>query len=455
MNESRLPSDDSNRRRGLDASGDDDRTPDIPEPSTRTPDIIDAGLEAIEAEPIPSGPPRELLMATAAALAEESLSEPDGPNHVARPGVATQSTEKFPQPSPLSRSPLMKAFSTTLGLLATVATVFGVAAVLQQPNQAYAFTHLMQQIRDAKMVSYHQMLYAESNPDGISIKEYQTADGRRRSEQGLSTTVFRADGFIDFSLTKGIKSVLYPSVDRPMRSNGSRRNFIKELKAMQAQAESPEEDLGERQIDGRTVHGFAINKSGANSGSRYQLWIDPNTNELVELVREVVYDGRESKTVLTDFEFYDEVDESLFQVPEGYTEPKKPSVPFAEQQTVNALRDFTRYSDGVLPDSLTDMTVWFDKFQTKETGGFGNRDSNSAIRAIAQTVIMLSRIAPGDYGYPGAGSAAGDADEIVFWYRTEDGDTRAIFGDFHSRELTAEEVNELADSANAVESPEE
>lgn len=415
------------------------------------PDIVDAALAALAADELAGDPPPELLATTLVAIS--AASNPAN-NNVVNATRTDQSTENpFPtslSPNSLFRSRLMKAFSTTLGVLASTALVFVAAALLQNP--ASAFAEVMAKIRSAKMVSYHRLLIVEDNPEGISIREYETSDGRRRSEQGLSITVFRPDHFIDFSFTKGMNVVRYPSKDRPVRNDGTQRNFIQNLQDLQQRTKVPDKVLDNQMIEGREAVGFVVTDETDSSSNRYTLWITPDTNELVKLVRETSYKGRESTTVYTGFEFFEEIDESLFTVPDSYKEYEKPTVPFAERQTGSALRAFARHNDGVFPDSLTDMSIWLDKFQASETGGFGNRDSNSAIKAICQTIDLLSRTAPKDFGYLGVGRSmdAGETEEnsasvestetMIFWYRNKEGVARAIFDDLSARVVSDEEI---------------
>lgn len=408
-------------------------------------DIVDAALAALAADEPAGEPPPELLASTLVAI---SAAANPANNNVVNATRTDQSTEN-PFPTSLFRSRLMKAFSTTLGVLASTALVFVAAALLQNP--ATAFAEVMAKIRSAKMVSFHRLLIMEDNPEGISILEYETSDGRRRSEQGLSITVFRPDHFIDFSLTKGIKTVRYPSKSRPVDVRRE-RNFIQDLQDLQQRAKVPDEVLDEQTIDGRKAVGFVVGDSTDRSSNRYTLWITPDTNELIKLVRKSTYEGRETTRILTDFKFYDEVDESLFTVPDSFKEYQKPTVPFAERQTGSALRAFARHNDGVFPSSLTDMSIWLDKFQTSKTGGFGNRDSNSAIKAICQTIDLLSRTAPEDFGYLGVGRSmdAGETEEnsapvestetMIFWYRNKEGVARAIFDDISARVVYDDEI---------------
>ena len=77
----------------------------------------------------------------------------------------------------------------------------------------------------------------------------------------------------------------------------------------------PDEILGTKDVDGRTLYGF---RHRPNKHNDYTVWVDPETKLPVEI--ELVHTNRGQTLYLDEFEFDFELDESAFstEIPEGY-----------------------------------------------------------------------------------------------------------------------------------------
>ncbi len=118
------------------------------------------------------------------------------------------------------------------------------------------------------------------------------------------------------------------------------------------------EPLGEKEIDGRRVIGFRVRTDGRDM----DLWGDPETGLPVRIEITSGMDGNLQAT-MSDFVFNADLDESLFSLdpPTGYTIENQTmdGSPQEEKDLIEAFREYTKLTGGVLPDSLDSRKVTF------------------------------------------------------------------------------------------------
>ncbi len=88
------------------------------------------------------------------------------------------------------------------------------------------------------------------------------------------------------------------------------------------------EELGTKQIDGRTAVGFRLKLKGKNQDTDMTIWADPKTGLPIRIEQTITGPGPSvDHSVFKDFRFNVKLDDSLFDVepPEGYTVRKMPS----------------------------------------------------------------------------------------------------------------------------------
>jgi len=97
------------------------------------------------------------------------------------------------------------------------------------------------------------------------------------------------------------------------------RGFVRDIK------EGPKgdvEELGTKQIDGRTAVGFRLKVKGKNQDTEETVWADPKTGLPIRFEQIITSPGPSvDHSVFKDFRFNVKLDDSLFDVepPEGYT----------------------------------------------------------------------------------------------------------------------------------------
>jgi outer membrane lipoprotein-sorting protein len=397
-------------------------------------DALQRAMASMLGETVPPGPPPELIAATL-----RRLRESDRPLYNSLPFVP--------------RTKMMKLMTTAAGLLLTAS--LATLLVLAPKAPSSAFGQAVKQVREARSMSYTQLLTVEGAKEPIRSKEFVAADGRKRSElqsAGITTiTIFDAAGMSRLMLLENLKQALVSdqaneatSLGPPNENQGRRagNDFLGWLAALKRLGDKPDKDLGQQVFDGKRVTGFVATQGKFT----FTMWVDDATQEPVRIEYDSPLQGTGYQHVaMTDFRFDENLDESLFSlaVPAGYTvqqEPAVPKVPGGEASVVEALRGWTKRDGGNFPASLTDWGPWSVLF-TKDIGG-GTLDAET-VRVMghlgAITPFLLSM--PKDsYAYLGEGKTVEQKDSIVFWYKKQDGTFRAVYGDLSAKDVDAEGV---------------
>ncbi|UCD53196.1 MAG: hypothetical protein JSW27_11240 [Phycisphaerales bacterium] len=194
--------------------------------------------------------------------------------------------------------------------------------------------------------------------------------------------------------------------------------------------------LGEQQIEGRTVIGYRVQKSGVD----LTIWADPRTQLPVEL-KSVT--GPTTFT-MTEIVFDIDLDESLFDltIPADYDQvgtlhmdAAKPT----EEELLDMFRLWAEHTGGRLPSSVDmNATMEFVMAQQTKMMQTGQEPSQETMLQMQQTIMDMGRgitfvqqlPADSDWHYAGKDVTFGDAETPIFWYRPEGAETyRIIYGD--------------------------
>jgi outer membrane lipoprotein-sorting protein len=226
-----------------------------------------------------------------------------------------------------------------------------------------------------------------------------------------------------------------------------RRNsdFIKDFKNL---ATLPGEPAGEMQIGSVKAKGFRVHKDGVAT----MVYADPKTG--LPLRVEFAFPSDMGTVVMSDFDFDANLDPSLFSLtpPPGYTSQKY-SMQFNMdllENLIPILRAYAQHKDGEFPARLDD---WGDVIKTLMSG-----DKPGDMAAMKSEIISLSgkigavsgtllNLEKGkQWNYSPDGIKLGDADKMLFWYQPKNSKTyKAVYGDLHSAEITAEQLPRPAD----------
>ncbi len=169
--------------------------------------------------------------------------------------------------------------------------------------------------------------------------------------------------------------------------------------------------------------------------------------------------GMEATVIMSDIVFDVELDESLFEVPEGYdvqTMQIDASLP-GEEDFIQTLRLWTETTDGKFPSELNMKVVFgefFPKAFTDKTGLKFEKDktpdlSDPKFKEFMEILtkvnrgIMFAHTLPedADWHYIGKDVKFGDAETAIFWYRPKGSQTyRVIYGDLSVKDMAPENL---------------
>ena len=319
----------------------------------------------------------------------------------------------------------MKCLSTVAGIVIVVGTTF----MLQSTPSA--FGEVIKQLRTARSYTYVSRIYTEGNAKPIETKVMVAEDGRQRNElSGDTVSIMDSSSRARLTLIKGSKRALVHEVGE-RQPDGPKNGQLAWLENLKAHGDKPDEQLGKKMLDGRSVEGF-VAKQGQYA---YTVWIDTKTRELVQVEHEMFVKGSSiTKVVMTDFRFNEALDESLFSfdVPEGYAIQKLlpiPKVAGGEKSIVEALRGYTMRSAGKFPKSISEWGEWAVLFSTGSKDGQPSEETTEVMAHLGSILPFLMAQPKDDYQYLGAGKSVDDKRCIVFWYRNKDATLRAIYND--------------------------
>ncbi len=229
------------------------------------------------------------------------------------------------------------------------------------------------------------------------------------------------------------------------------RNLIQ--KAQENEDESVE-FIGEQKIDSVNAIGYRVSERIVYM----TIWADAKTLLPIRIeysMGEMM--GMEATVIMSDFIFDVELDESLFEVPEGYdvhTMQMDASLP-GEEDFIQTLRLWSEATDGKFPSELNmKATAEFFKATTEKRGLDFEKDKAPDfsdpqfqkfmdIFAKINRGIMFAHTLPedADWHYAGEDAKFGDAGTPIFWYRPEGSETyRIIYGDLSVKDVAPENL---------------
>ncbi len=196
------------------------------------------------------------------------------------------------------------------------------------------------------------------------------------------------------------------------------------------------EELGEKEIDGQKVIGFATDE--------FTVWADAETALPVRI------EIPKFSMVFTNFRFNVPVEELeplvSMDVPDGYTLVKNEGFDmgsYTEQDLVECLRFWAEVMlDGNFPEDIgmeemvkmtSQVEAKLDKLKLSAEEG--------AQKGMTLAKGMLFHMSLKDRHYAGSGVKVGEADKAVFWYQPEGSETyRVIYGDLSVKDVTPENL---------------
>ena len=346
--------------------------------------------------------------------------------------------------------------------LASAACVFlavGLGMLLLSNGTSTSFADVLEQIRNARNVSYTITFERGDNPP----------EGARCifSEPGLSR-ITEDNGKVQIADYRLGKLLMLGAKEKIaiLRTNSDKLSEKQwdPLTALPYLNSPTGKYIGREQLDDNTVNVFRLESESETS----TVWADSSTNLPVKLQIVKLQNGGDSQNVpkavitITGIVWNQELDDSLFsfELPEGYLWEEDFYPPISEEDFVRTLQTYAELNGDLFPKEFTrqQLTAIFQldvgrKATVTVPHGGGVTTSHSEptpedkqiIRDGMAAIRFVSRMKKeGEWTYCGDSVRIGDADRAVCWWRQAGAETyRVVFGDLSVRSLTPAELAQL------------
>jgi outer membrane lipoprotein-sorting protein len=390
-------------------------------------DALSRAEAAVRRTPIPPGPPAETVSRTLAALTAKTDSES---NSFAR------------------RRALAISMKVAAAVLVAAGGLFYFA--LAPPAKATAvFAEMAQKLSKAHTLAYRMTTEAPDLKEPLKGRCLFKEPNLMRTEIDGGMVVI-ADGSQgkQLILDSAGKSALLlegKADARPNAAGGT--GMIEQLRQL---TEGEAKPVADKMIGDIRARGYLVEKLGMEM----TIWVDPATRLPLRMEAADRIQGKEIRTIITDFEIDLPVEDAIFRVepPAGYALRKEESKIIGmdqktfhnpEQAASDILRIFAEKNGGSFPKRLDDPEE-FRRLMPKEAKKDAIPDSETfrMIQAMTRFMIVTRSLKDG-FGYRSEGVKLGDADKILFWYRPDGGTGyRALYGDLHGADVTEDKLPE-------------
>jgi len=349
---------------------------------------------------------------------------------------------------PDTRRTIMKSTITKLAAAAVIiVAVFVGIHQFGGDGASVVFADIVEQLANARTMTYS--VVTRTPVESMPTLRLQMAF----KEPGYMRTT-TADGYInviDWTQNKGIS--LWPPKQEYIDFEASNYQHdpaqdpfmvVEKLRTLPGQAD---EALGEKEIDGRVLEGFRVTQDDMIN----TVWIDPQTAQLVRV--EIEYTNSPGmNTIMTDFQFNAELDDSLFSLvpPEGFTrlEVQADVSTVTEQDLIEYLQMWSTWTkDGTFPPTFNPIELPKVTAEMIKQGKFGEGETSDqerraeAMRMYRGIMFVTQLPAGSNWRYAGENVSYGEAETPIFWYKSAGSETyRVIYGDLSIRDTAAENL---------------
>jgi outer membrane lipoprotein-sorting protein len=398
--------------------------------------------------PPPDPEPDDRLARAEAVLRDAPVPEGPGADIIAQTRAALRTAADRPTLNPF---PWRRTMLTLLKLsAAALAAAAGLSYLAFSPRveATVTFAEVVQKLHDAHTLSIRfstqiPEMPGKKGPIKITGREYYKDPGLFRSEseppQAVVTIMDTNQGKI-LSLDPSSKIAMLqdwkPDADLQRRLRDRAGNQIEQLRAMAGNDGKP---AGKRRIGDVEAQGFRVE----NAGTTWTAWIDPERKLPLLMETTIHIMNQDMPATLSDFQIDPKLDDSLFRLetPQGYT-LKKIDVPIAlgEDALINLFRVYAEESGGTFPAKPDDWQAYKPKEEPKD---LYDPKMIRRIQSVAASSAFFQFELKGNFGYKADGVKLGDADKVLFWYCKKGAEKyRAIFGDLHAEDVTADRLPE-------------
>ena len=214
--------------------------------------------------------------------------------------------------------------------------------------------------------------------------------------------------------------------------------MVEALRALPAQAD---EELGQREVDGRMLDGFRVREADIVTA----VWIDPASGRPVRVELEVP-SAPGMNVILSDFQLDVDLPDSFFSLepPEGYVpiEIQADVADIGERDFTEFLRAWSQWTvDGTFPPMVAGPEIAKVVVEMAQGGKFKPGWDFSSQQVMYRGLAFISVLPAGTWRYAGQNVPFGDPATPIFWYQPKGSATwRIIYADLHVAEAKPESL---------------
>jgi outer membrane lipoprotein-sorting protein len=259
-------------------------------------EALERSLSAMRDAPIPDGPPAKLVADTLAAL--RGAAGEDTPRRLIANTLITRITTM--------------RFVTKLAAAMLLAAGVTLLAVLTLRPTSVAWADVVAKVADAKALSFRTTTPLPGTDKTMTQRFLMAGDGRQRIETGDDqVTIIDAKAGVETSLDLKAKKA------HVLRSKAHAYGFANDpLASLKEMRGKDAKEIGQKEIDGRKVKGFACTAGKAE----YVVWADAKGGDPVRVEWSLLLPQGKTTMVMDDFKIEQKVDEALLDAtpPKGY-----------------------------------------------------------------------------------------------------------------------------------------
>jgi len=362
--------------------------------------------------------------------------------------------DKTVEPRMVQRKADSSRFSSWLIRGGVAAAIAGAVllAFLQPGDNSAAFAAALKKLHQVKVFSFDRFIHSENLPEPALAHVTFCEDGRQRSEVEGVVTLKDSTGIPRITLATEVKSAILHDADAFKKAAGiddavggatafDELAWYRELQGVEGETTV---DLGKKEIDGISAFGKEIHIDKY----RLNVWVNAETEEVVMVEHFFPDDNPIEKMVVKNFNFNEDADEKLFSfdVPEGYTVHTVSNelvelIKTPEKHAIELMRIHAELADGKLPISLSNWQDWFPVLVVEPADGGEGKVNTEVAGKLGGFTPFLSSMKKENYGYLGDGVFLNqDEKVIVFWYKSKEGQLRAIYSDMTVGDIKKSEI---------------
>ena len=318
-----------------------------------------------------------------------------------------------------------------------------------------AFAEVVQPLLTARTATYKMTVNVEGETIQTVKGMFMEPSRMRQEMPDGGIMIIDQNGSRMITLMPTVKKAMIVEMENVPYDNKRQVNMFHSIRELIRQTDDESVDfLGGQKIDGVDAIGYHI--AARNMGMT--IWADAKTLLPVRIeyiMGEMM--GVEGTIIMSDIVFDVEMDELLFEIPEGYdvsTVQFDASMP-TEEDFIRALRLWSDTTGGKFPSELNMKATGEFMEALEEKTGLKVKDkapdpSDPQIREFMQNLTTVNRgiimFAHGlhedaDWHYTGKEAKFGDVSTAIFWYRPEGSDTyRVIYGDLSVKDVAQENL---------------